>query len=116
MAKGKGMGGMGGGMGGMQQLMKQAQKMQEDMQRVQEQAEQNTVEATAGGGMVTVVATGNKRLQSIRIQPEAVDPDDIEMLEDLVLAACNEALTLADDMMQEAMSKVTGNQNLGKMF
>ena len=80
------------GMGNMNQLMKQAKKMQEQMAKLQEELEQKTVEASAGGGVVTVVANGKKEVTEIRIAPEAVDPDDVEMLQDLIMAAVNEAL------------------------
>ena len=107
----------GGGMGGnMQGLMKQAQKMQKDMEKLQAEAETKIVEASAGGGAVKVVVTGAKQIQSITIEPSAVDPDDIEMLQDLILAATNEALRAADEMMNGAMGKLTGGMNLGGLF
>lgn len=96
------------GMGNMNNLMKQAKKMQEQMVKVQEELEQKTVETSAGGGVVSVVANGKKEIVSIDIKPEVVDPDDVEMLQDLVLAAVNEALRQADEMVQSEMSKVTG--------
>lgn len=89
-------------------LMKQAQRMQQDMAKVQEELKERTVEATAGGGAVTVVATGKKDIKEITIKPEVVDPDDVEMLQDLVLAAVNEALRMAEEMVTAEMSKVTG--------
>ncbi len=110
MARGK-MGG--GGMANMQQMMKQAQKMQQDMQRLQGELELKEVQASAGGGMVEVVATGKKEIVSIKINPDVVDPDDVEMLEDLVIAAVNEAMRIAEEMVQTEMSKVTGGMNLG---
>jgi len=110
MARG-GFPGFGGG--NFNNLMKQAQKMQKDMAKLQEELQEKTVEATAGGGAVTVVANGKKELQKITIKPEVVDPDDVEMLEDLVLAAVNEALRKADEMVNEEMSKITGA--LGKI-
>ncbi len=106
----------GGGMGNMGSMLAKAQKMQADMQAAQELVEQAEVEATAGGGVVTVRANGAKKILSVKISPEAVDPDDVEMLEDLVTAAVNEALTKADAMMQEKMSGITGGMNLGGMF
>ncbi len=112
MAKG---GFPGGGMN-MQNMMKQAQQMQAKMQQMQDELEQREVEATAGGGMVRVVATGKKVIKEIEIKPEVVDPDDIEMLQDLVVAAVNEALGMAEDMMQSEMGKITGGLNLGGMF
>jgi len=102
----------GGGMGNMQQLMKQAQKMQAEMQKMQEELGNKTVEATAGGGMVTVVANGKQEILSIKIDPEVVDPDDVEMLEDLVLAAVNEAHTRVQEMMAQGMSRITGGLNI----
>ena len=112
MAKG---GFPGGGMN-MQNMMRQAQQMQQKMQQLQEEVEQREVEATAGGGVVRVVATGKKVIKSIEIKPEAVDPDDVEMLEDLVMAAVNEAIAKADEMMQQEMGKITGGLNLGGLF
>lgn len=100
----------------MQQMMKQAQKMQQKMQKMQEELEGREVEASAGGGVVTVVVTGKKEIKSIQIKPEAVDPDDVEMLEDLILAAVNEALRKAEEMVQNEMAKITGGLNLGGMF
>lgn len=111
MAKGFNMGGMGGG--NMQQLMRQAQKMQENVQRVQEEVGNSELEYTAGGGAVKVVIYGRKELKSIEIQPECVDPEDVEMLQDLVLAAVNGALQLAGETMEREMNKVTGGLNIG---
>jgi nucleoid-associated protein EbfC len=107
MAKG-GFPGFGGGGGGMGNLMKQAQKMQKDMAKLQEELELRTVETTAGGGAITVVVTGKKEIQEIRIKPEVVDPDDVEMLQDLILAAVNEAIRKADEMVNGEMGKITG--------
>jgi nucleoid-associated protein EbfC len=112
MAKG---GFPGGGMN-MQNMMRQAQQMQLQVQKIQEEVEQREVEAASGGGVVRVVATGKKVIKSIEIKPEAVDPDDVEMLEDLVMAAVNEALAKADEMMQQEMGKVTGGMGLGGLF
>jgi len=106
MAKG-GFPGFGGG-GNIGNLMKQAQKMQKDMARLQEELQDKTVEASAGGGAVTVIATGKKEIKEINIKPEVVDPDDVEMLQDLILAAVNEALRKAEEMVSAEMSKVTG--------
>lgn len=105
MAKG-GFQGFGGG--NMGNLMKQAQKMQKDMAKMQEDLQEKTVEATVGGGAIKVVASGKKEIIEISIKPEVVDPDDVEMLQDLVLAAVNEALRKADEMVNSEMSKVTG--------
>ena len=96
----------------MQKMMKQVQKMQADMAKVQESLSDMTVEAAAGGGVVTVVANGQQEIQRIEIKPEAVDPDDTEMLEDLVLAAVNEALRKAQEMAADEMAKVTGGANI----
>lgn len=100
----------------MNNVIRQAQKMQEEMEKVQEELEDKTVEATAGGGAVTVVVNGKKELISIKIQPEAVDPDDVETLEDLVLVAVNDAIKQADDMMAEGMSEVTGGLSIPGLF
>jgi len=105
MAKG-GFPGFGGGNIG--NLMKQAQKMQKDMAKLQEELHERTVEATAGGGAITVVATGKKEIKEISIKPEVVDPEDVEMLQDLILAAVNEALRQADEMVSSEMGKITG--------
>ncbi|AUS98386.1 YbaB/EbfC family nucleoid-associated protein [Clostridium thermosuccinogenes] len=104
MARG-GFPGMGGNMGN---LLKQAQKMQKDMARLQEELEQKTVDATVGGGAVTVVVSGKKELKEITIKPEVVDPDDVEMLQDLILAAVNEAMRKAEEMVNSEMAKITG--------
>ena len=93
---------------GMGNLMKQAQQMQAKMAKMQEEVGQRTVEAAAGGGMVKVVANGKQEILSIVMEPEAVDPDDIEMLQDLVLAAINQALRESQAMMTDEMSKLTG--------
>jgi len=112
MAKG-GFPGMGGNMNNM---IRQAQKMQQQMLKLQEEIEKKTVEASAGGGAVTVVATGKKELVEIKISPEVVDPDDVEMLQDLILAAVNEAIRKADEMAAFEMSKITGGINIPGMF
>ena len=110
MAKGGYRGGM-PMMGGMNQMqmMKKAQKMQQEM-------ETKEYEATAGGGVVTAVANGKRELLRITIDPEAVDPDDVEMLQDMVVAAANEALRKADAEQAASMSKLTGGLNLGGLF
>lgn len=108
---------MGGGMaGGMGSMIAKAQKMQADMAAAQAEVEQSEVEATAGGGAVTVRATGAKKILSVKISPDAIDPDDVEMLEDLVTAAVNEALNKADEMMQQRVSGITGGMNFPGMF
>jgi len=102
---------MGGG--NMQQLMKQAQKMQQDMARMQEELNAREFTASAGGGMVKATVFGRKELKSIEIDKACVDPDDVEMLQDLVLSAVNEAIRLADETVSAEMSKLTGGMNLG---
>ena len=97
-------------------MLAKAQQMQADMAAAQAEVEAAEVEATAGGGAVTVRANGAKKILSVKISPEAADPDDIEMLEDLVTAAVNEALSKADEMMQQKMSGITGGMNLGGLF
>lgn len=116
MAKGGYRGGM--PMGGMNQMqmMKQAQKMQQDLLKMQQEMETKEYEATAGGGVVTAVANGKRELLRITIDPEAVDPDDVEMLQDMVVAAANEALRKADAEQAASMSKLTGGLNLGGLF
>jgi len=93
-------------------IMREAQRLQAEMQRLQEEARSKTVEASAGGGMVTVVANGGGELVSIRIERDVVNPDDVEMLQDLILAAANEALRRAQQMVNEDMSKLTGGLKL----
>ena len=108
MAK-RGGGFPGGGMpGNMNNLMKQAQRMQKQMEEQAKALEEKTYEATAGGGVVKVVVTGKKELQEVHLDPEVVDPDDIEMLEDLIMAAVNEALRMQDEDQNTQMSKITG--------
>ena len=116
MAKGGYRGGM--PMGGMNQMqmMKQAQKMQQDLMKMQEEMQSKEYEATAGGGVVTAVVNGQKELLRIAIDPEAVDPDDVEMLQDMVVAAVNEAMRKADAESAANMSKLTGGLNLGGLF
>ena len=116
MAKGGYRGGM--PMGGMNQMqmMKQAQKMQQDLLKMQQEMETKEYEATAGGGVVTAVANGKRELLRITIDPEAVDPDEVEMLQDMVVAAANEALRTADAEQAARMSKLTGGLNLGGLF
>ena len=94
--------------GGMGKLMKQAQEMQAKMAKIQEEVGARTVEASAGGGMVTVIANGKQEILSIAIEPQVVDPDDIDMLQDLVVAAVNQALKEAAEMMATEMGKITG--------
>jgi len=106
----------GGGGGNMQQMLRQAQKMQqkmeEDIARAQENLGQMTVQASAGGGAVKAVVSGNRQLLSLEIDPAAVDPADVEMLQDLLLAAVNEALRQAEELIKREMEKATGNVKL----
>ena len=99
-------------MKGMGNMLKQAQKMQAKMMKMQEELGEKTVESAAGGGMVKVVANGRQQVLSIEIEKEVVDPDDVEMLQDLVLAAVNDALAKAQEMMSAEMSKITGGMNI----
>ena len=102
-------------MGGanMANMMKQAQRMQQQMLQMQQDLEEKEYQATAGGGVVTAVLTGKKQLKSVTIDPEAVDPEDVEMLQDLVVAAVNEALRKAEEDASASMGKLTGGMNLG---
>ena len=103
-------GGFAGGMpGNMNNLMKQAQKMQKQMEEQAKALEDQVYEATAGGGVVKVTISGKKEITDVHIAPEVVDPDDIEMLEDLVMAAVNEALRMQEEDQNEKMAKITGN-------
>lgn len=97
-------------------LMKQAQEMQKKMAQVQEDLANRVVEGSAGGGMVTAQVTGKLKLVALKIDPEVVDPDDVEMLEDLVIAAISQATTKAEEMAQEEMGKVTGGLGMPGMF
>lgn len=113
MAKGfggRGLPGMGGGIN--MNMIKKAQKMQEDMQKMQAELEAATYTATAGGGVVSAVVSGKKELSELTIDPEAVDPEDVEMLQDLIIAAVNEALRAADEAAAQGMQKLTGGLNL----
>ncbi|KYO66104.1 Nucleoid-associated protein [Thermovenabulum gondwanense] len=105
-----------GPMGNMGKLMKQVQKMQEEMLKLQEELKQRTVEATAGGGAVKAVANGKKELVEIKIEKDVVDPEDVEMLQDLILAAVNEALNKAEEMVSTEMGKLTGGLNIPGLF
>ncbi len=104
--------------GGMNQaaMMRQAQKMQQDMLRMQEEMENKTYTATAGGGMVSASVNGKHEVVNLEIKPDAVDPDDVEMLQDMVIAAVNEAMRAADTDAANNMSRLTGGFNLGGMF
>ena len=111
-------GGFRGMPGGMNQaaMIKQAQKMQQEMLRMQEEMESKTFSATAGGGVVTATVNGKHELMDLAIDPEAVDPDDVEMLQDMVIAAVNEAMRAADADSANNMSRLTGGLNLGGLF
>ncbi len=100
----------------MNELLKQAQKMQGKITKLQEELEKKTVEASAGGGMVTAVANGRGDIISVTIEREVVDPEDVGMLEDLVTAAVNEAINRSREMVQEEMSKLTGGMNFPGLF
>ena len=111
-------GGFRGMPGGMNQaaMIKQAQKMQQDMIRMQEEMENKTYTAAAGGGMVKATVNGKHQLMALEIKEEAVDPDDVEMLQDMVIAAVNEAIREADTDSANNMSRLTGGLNLGGLF
>ena len=117
MAKG-GFRGMPGSMGGMNQaaMIKQAQKMQQEMLRMQEEQENKTFTAQSGGGMVSATVNGKHELVELKVNPEAVDPEDVEMLQDTVIAAVNEAMRTADNEAANNMSRLTGGLNLGGLF
>ena len=104
--------------GGMNQaaMMKQAQKMQQELLRMQEEQETKTYTAKAGGGMVTATVNGKHELLNLEINPEAVDPDDVEMLQDMIIAAVNESMRTADAETASNMSRLTGGLNLGGLF
>ena len=117
MAKG-GFRGMPGGMGGMNQaaMLKQAQKMQQEMLKMQQEQESRTFTAQSGGGMVSAVVNGKHELVELTVNPEAVDPEDVEMLQDMIIAAVNEAMRTADAEAASNMSRLTGGLNLGGLF
>ena len=117
MAK-SGFRGMPGGMGGMNQsaMLKQAQKMQQEMLRMQEEQENKTFSAQSGGGMVSATVNGKHEVVELKVNPEAVDPDDVEMLQDMIIAAVNQAMRTADSEAANNMSKLTGGLNLGGLF
>lgn len=103
-------------MNNMNQMMKQVKKMQEQMLKAQEELGTKFVEGTAGGGVVTVTANGHKKITNIVIKPEAVDPEDVEMLQDLVLTAVNDALSQADELANKDMGKFTGGMKIPGLF
>lgn len=102
--------------GNMQGMMKKVQKMQKEMKKLQEDLKKRTVEATVGGGVLTIVMNGEKNVESVHIDSSIIDPEDAEMLEDLMVAAVNEANKKVDDMMAQEMSKITGGMHLPGMF
>ncbi len=106
----------GGGNKGMQDLMKQAQKMQQNLVKAQEELEKKEIEVTSGGGMVKIIMDGKYNLKSLKIEKDAVDPDDVEMLEDLISAAINEAHSKISKMVEENMSKMTGGMKIPGLF
>ena len=114
MAKGGFRGGMGGGVN--MNMMKQAQKMQQDMLKMQEEMEAKEYEATVGGGVVCARVNGKHEVISLTVAPEAVDPEDVEMLQDMIVGAVNEAMRKADAEMSQAMGRMTGGLNLGGLF
>lgn len=105
-----------GGMGNMQGMMKRVQKMQADMVKMQEDLKARKFENSVGGGAVSVVVTGKKELESIKINPEAVDVDDMEMLEDMIIGAINECMRQIDETSEKEMAKITGGMKLPGMF
>ena len=104
------------GFGNMNNMLKQAQALQTKMMEVQKEVEDKTVEATVGGGMVTAVVNGKQRLVALKIEKEVINPDEPEMLQDLIISAVNKGLEDAQNMMTEAVNRVTGNMNLPKIF
>lgn len=108
--------GMGGGPQNMNQMIKQAQKMQEDIQKVQAEIEEKSYTVAVGGGAVELTMNGNKTVESIKIKPEVVDPEDVEMLEDLILSAFNEGVNKIEKESEEEMTKVTGGVSLPGLF
>ena len=106
----------GKGMGNMAGMMKKVQKMQADMKKMQEELKKRTIEASTGGGAVKVVINGEKQIVSLKIEPSAVDPEDVEMLEDLLVAAVNEGMRKIDEMTEAEMGKLTGGMKMPGMF
>lgn len=104
--------GYGGGAGNMNGMIKQAQKMQEEIGRVQKELEERVFDVTSGGGAVEIRITGKREIKALTLKPEAVDPDDIEMLQDLLVAAVNEAIRKVDETSEQEMGKVTGGMNM----
>ena len=108
--------GVGGGPGNMQAMIRQAQKMQEDMQALQEELDAKEYDVSAGGGMVNVRMNGKREILALDIQPDVVDPDDVEMLSDILIAAINEAIKKVDSVSEEEMGKISGQMGLPGMF
>ncbi|AFV01232.1 MULTISPECIES: YbaB/EbfC family nucleoid-associated protein [Dehalobacter] len=106
----------GGGMGNMNQMLKQAQKMQENMMKAKEELESQSIQASSGGGMVEVVVSGKMEVLELKIKPEAIDPDDAELLEDMIKAAVNQGLRNAQAMVENGMAKATGGFNIPGLF
>lgn len=109
-------GGFPGGGPNMQQMMKQVQKMQADMAKMQEELGEKTVEASAGGGAVTVVVNGKQEIKALTIKPEVLDPEEAEMVQDLIIAAVNEGLRQSQEMVSGEMSKITGGMKIPGLF
>ena len=112
MAKGKNFGGFGGGMPNMQNMMRQAQKMLDEQKKIQEDLKNQRLEASSGGGMVTATVDGEGRLVDLVIKPECVDPEDVEMLQDLVVTAVSEAIEKAKAKEEERVNSLTGGMNI----
>ena len=102
--------------GGMNNIVRQAQQMQKKIEKVQEEIGDKKIEASTGGGVVTAVVTGNQELVEINIDPEVMDPEDVELLEEMIVGAVNQAMKLADEMMNEEVEKVTGGMNIPGLF
>ncbi|UFJ40507.1 YbaB/EbfC family nucleoid-associated protein [Brevibacillus humidisoli] len=100
----------------MQQMMKQVKKMQQEMQKAQEELKEKVIEGSAGGGAVVVKANGHKQIVDIAIKPEVIDPDDVEMMQDLVLTAVNDALKNVDELVNKEMGRFTGGMNIPGLF
>lgn len=108
--------GYGGGPGNMQSMIKQAQKVQEDIARVQEELAEREFTSSVGGGAVEITVTGKHQVKDIKIKPEVVDPEDIDMLSELIIAAANEAMRQADEVSEAEMTKVSGGLNIPGLF
>lgn len=106
----------GGNMGNMQGMMKKVQKMQADMAKLQEDLKSRVLETTAGGGVIKIEVNGNKEIVNLKIDQSAVDPDDVEMLEDLILTAVNDAMKQVDEVAEKEMAKITGGMKMPGMF